>query len=131
MTIAIIILAAIVAATVPTAIALGVKYGNAKGDLKIAQDAAERAIKAVEEAGAAADELVSRKDQTIASLKKTIRRLRDDLNKTADPETRSRLAIDSIDGMLQELAAHSDQGPGGDSDSGGVSPQDPPSDPAD
>lgn len=85
------------------AIIFGVRMGKLAGDLKVASKASKDAIKAAKDSQEAADERISRADQVIATYKAKVRSLRDELNQCGDPETRSRLAVDSITSMLADL----------------------------
>lgn len=118
------ILGGLLAATIAGGFGFAYRAGMLRGDLKVAQDAAERSQRAVEEAEHAAGERVHRKDLAIAELKGKLRRLRERLQNHPDPEVRGNLAIDSVVELLQDLADADDEDPSGDHETGRVPTED-------
>lgn len=123
MTVALIILALLLAGTVPAAIAMGYKAGALRGDLTVSRDADKRSIKAAEDSEESATERIRRKDLVIAGLKAKLRVARDQLQTHPDPAVRGALALDSIVDLLSEIDnTDDDTDPGSDNKAGAMPP---------
>ena len=99
----VVILALLLSGTVPAAIALGYKAGKLKGDLRVSQGFASRAVKASIEAEEFASERIARKDLVIDGLKLKLQSLRDEMQNHPDPVIRGSIALDSVLGLLSEM----------------------------
>ncbi len=122
MTVALIILALLLAGTVPAAIAMGYKAGTLRGDLTVARDAGRRSIKAAKDSESSATERIRRKDLVISGLKAKLRGAREQLQTHPDPAVRGALALDSIVDLLSEIenVVEDDTDPGSDHEAGQV-----------